>query len=324
MAVSQFDTGCIIVSSGLTLACEAGGLSQRYTRKEVGRILGVSSSRLRYWERLKLVRPRARWGERFYSFGDLVASRTVQRLTDRRIPAQRVRRAINLIEQQFGQSALLVQGLGFIERGRDVMVIPPGVAHPFSPLTRQWSLPLETEPSSARLHSILARTPEEIFQAAIACEARPETLPQAIQNYRQVLDLAPDWVEAHINLGVALYQLGRIEAARAEFLAAVQLDPGNGIACYNLGCVLEELGEIDQAIRHLRRAMRCLPSHTEVHFNLAVAYEKRGQRRLAREQWLLYLRHAPNGPWASQARARLKQYSSRRRRSAPIPFPRKA
>ncbi|MGH9701224.1 MAG: MerR family transcriptional regulator, partial [Candidatus Acidiferrales bacterium] len=54
-------------------------MAQRYTRRDVGRILGLDASRLRYWERLRLIHPRARWGEKFYSFGDLVAVRAIQR-----------------------------------------------------------------------------------------------------------------------------------------------------------------------------------------------------------------------------------------------------
>ena len=298
-------------------------MAQRYTRREVGRILGVEPSRLRYWERLQLVRPQARWGERFYSFGDLVALRTLKRLTEHRIPARRVRRAIRLIEQQFGTAGLPLQELSFFEQGRDVLVIPPGAARPFSPIKQQWAFPFESS-QSAKVHSMTGPTPEELFQSALQCEANPETLPQAVDQYRKVLDLTPGWVDAHINLGVALYQLGRAEEARAEFLAAVQLDPLNGISRYNLGCVLEEQGDIDEAIEHLRRAARALPAHADVHFNLALAYEKRGERRQAREEWMLYLRHAPNGPWAEQARVHLRQCSERRKPAAPIPFPRKA
>jgi tetratricopeptide (TPR) repeat protein len=300
------------------------GLAQRYTRRDVGRILGVNPSRLRYWERLRLVRPRARWGERFYNFGDLVALRTLQRLTDNRIPALRVRRAVRLIEEQFGESAVPLQKLQFLEQGRDLLVIPPGAARPFSPLKQQWVFPFDSPSLPARLHSMTGPTPEQLFQTALDCEARPDLLPQAIESYRHVLDLAPEWVDAHINLGVALYQMGRADEARAEFLSAVQLDPLNGISRYNLGCVLEEQGEIDQAIEHLQRAERALPAHADVHFNLALAYEKRGERRLAREQWILYLRHAPNGAWAEQARAHLRRCSARRKHLAPIPFPRKA
>ena len=34
-------------------------MAQRYTQREVGRILGLDAGRLRYWERLRLVRPQA-------------------------------------------------------------------------------------------------------------------------------------------------------------------------------------------------------------------------------------------------------------------------
>ena len=114
--------------------------------------------------------------------------------------------------------------------------------------------------------------------------------------------------------------MGKIEEARGAFFAAVQLDPLNGISRYNLGCVLEEQGEIDEAIRHLRRAEKAMPAHADVHFNLALAYEKKNERRLARDQWTLYLRYAPQGPWADQARARLKQPGSKRTAADPIPF----
>src|SRR4029077_15876162 len=124
--------------------------------------------------------------------------------------------------------------------------------------------------------------------------------------------------------GVAYYQTGQISDACASFRAAVELDSLNGIARYNLGCTLEELGEIDAAVEHLRRAARAMPAHADVHFNLALAHEKRGERRLAREQWLLYIRHAPNGPWADQARSRLRLYDGHRKPAALIPFPRKA
>lgn len=299
-------------------------MSQRYTRREVGRILGVEPSRLRYWERLRLIRPRARWGERFYSFGDLVALRTLQRLTENRVPARRVRRAVSLIEQQFGGSRMPLQELRFVEQGRDVLVVPPGADRPFNPVKQQWALPFESAVLSAKVHALTGPTAEEFFRKALDCEMQSDLLPQAIDSYRQALELAPEWIDAHINLGVALYQMGRVEEARAEFAAAVQLDPLSGISRYNLGCVLEEQGRIDEAIGHLRRAARAMPAHADVHFNLALAYEKRGERRLARTEWITYLRHAPSGPWADQARAHLKQLSLRRKRAAPIPFPQRS
>jgi tetratricopeptide (TPR) repeat protein len=276
--------------------------------------LGLDAGRLRYWERLRLVRPQARWGERFYNFGDLVALRTIKRLTDNRIPARRVRHTVNLLEQQFGEPPRPIQELRLLEQGRELLVIPPGATRPFNPLRQQWVFPFNASAQPATLHSMAGRTPEELFEAALECEARQEMLPEAIDTYLRVVELAPDWIEAHINLGVAYYQLGQLSDARASFFNAVQLDPMNGISRYNLGCTLEELGELEEAIEHLQRAARAMPAHADVHFNLALAYEKRAERRRAREHWV------------QQARARLKQYSSGRgrRRSVPIPFPRKA
>jgi len=149
-------------------------------------------------------------------------------------------------------------------------------------------------------------------------------LPNAVACYRRVIDLAPHWIEAHINLGVAYYQLGQIDNAMDAFLSAVKIDPGSGISRYNLGCVLEEKGDIDQAIDHLRRAASIMPAHADVHFNLALALEKKNERRQALEEWQMYLRYAPNGPWAEQARARVRTYMAPHRPPAPIPFPRRS
>ena len=313
------DIGCIIIRRSPHHG-EASGLGQRYTRREVGRILGLDARRLRYWERLRLVRPRARWGERFYNFGDLAAAGTVKRLTDHRIPALRVRRTVRLVEEQFGASPLPLHELRILEQGRELLVIPPGATKPFNPIKQQWAFPFSVLAPAANLQAMVGRTPEELFESALECERRQEMLPEAIETYLRVVELAPDWIEAHINLGVAYYQLGQLSDAGAAFRRAVQLDPMSGISHYNLGCTLEELGEFEEAIEHLQRAARAMPAHADVHFNLALAHEKRGERRQAREHWLLYLRYAPNGPWADQARARLKQGSGRRRHSTPIPF----
>ncbi len=297
-------------------------MSDRYTRNETVRILGVDECRLRYWERLRLVRPRARWGQRFYSFSDLVALEAIKRLTGRKIPAQRLRRVVAALEQELGAARLPLEKLRLVDNGRRVAVVPAGSpGQAFDPLRKQWLLPFEARRASQKLHQMVSRTAEEWFEIGLSCESVPEMLPQAIEAYQTVLHLAPDWIEAHLNLGVAYYRLDRWEEARNAFRAAVALDPTSSMARYNLGCVLEELDEIDEAVEHLRRAVRGMPAHADAHFNLALAYEKRGETRRARQHWALYLRYDPHGAWADIAHSRLAAQHPGQSRPEPIPFP---
>jgi tetratricopeptide (TPR) repeat protein len=298
-------------------------LSQRYTRSEVERIVGLKARQLRYWERLRLVRPHARWRERFYSFGDLVALETIKRLTEKRIPARRLRRAVEVLERQLGGAPLPIEKLRVLSNGREIAVIPPGEHGPFEPLTGQLLLSFDTQPLARKVHKIISRTAEEWFEFALACDAEAEMRSEAVAAYRRVVELEPKWVEAQINLGVALYHLCQLEEARRAFRAALALDPVNGIAHFNLGCVLDELGDLDESIEHLRQAVKAMPAHADAHFNLALAYEKRGENQRARDHWSAYLRHEPRGPWSEHARSRLARAPSRKQSPAPIPFRKK-
>lgn len=300
-------------------------LPERYTRSEVGRILGVSPRQLDYWARLRLVRPRARWGERFYDFADLVALETIKRLTGRRIPARRLRRAIVVLERELGASRVPLESLHVQASGRQVAITPPGSnGHPIEPLTGQFLLHFDTGTIARKIHRMISRSAEEWYELALSCDTQPESLPQAVEAYRHVLELSPGWLEAHINLGVALYQLAQLDDAHRSFSAALEIDPNSAIAHFNMGCVLDEQGHLDKAIEHLEHALRLSPSLADAHFNLALALEKRRERRRARDHWSLYLRYSPNGPWADYARSHISPPRPRRRSPDPIPFPRGA
>jgi tetratricopeptide (TPR) repeat protein len=299
-------------------------LTERYTRGEARRIVGVDDRSLRYWERLRLVRPRIRWGERFYDFGDLAALRMIKRLTDSHVSANRLRRAVCAMARQLGQPLLRVENLQLVECGGNVAVVPPGTnAPPFDPIAQQWVLPLQRH-DAPKLHQLESRSAEEWFEIAAGTEARPDTVHEAIFAYQRVIELAPDWIEAHINLGVAQYHTRRLEDAQRSFLAALSLDPTNAICRYNLGCVLEETGKIDEAIDNLKRAIAAMPAHADAHFNLALAYEKKGDALHAREHWTLYLKYDPQGTWAEKARSRIQQLGrGKKPPPPPIPFRKK-
>jgi len=289
-------------------------LDHRFTRSEVERMVGVSRRQLEYWTRLRLVFPRARWGERFFSFSDLVALETIKRLAARRVPARRIRRAIVALESQLGHPGTLLSALRISTNGKQVVVQSPFTpGRVFEPLTGQFVLNFETSSLARKIHSLAPRSAEEWFELGVACDSQAKSLEQAAEAYRRAVEAAPDWVEARINLGTTLFQLDRIEEAREQFESATSSEPDNALAAFNLGCVLDHLGHTNDAIRHLLRAAQISPSLAEAHLNLALAYEKRGQMQDSIRHLTLYLRYDPNGVWAEFARSRLVHLRSPRR-----------
>ena len=273
--------------------------------------MGISRRELNYWTRLRLVLPRARWGERFFNFSDLVALETIKRLAARKVPAGRIRRAVTALQFELRSTQTPLSMLRISTNGKQVVVHPPvAQARPYEPLTGQFVLNFETSKLAKKIHAMASRSAEEWFELGMACDSNPESLGQAAQAYRKAVDAAPEWVEARINLGTTLYQLGRMEEAREEFSRAVDLETGNALAEFNLGCVLEQLDQTRDAIHHLRRAIEIAPALADAHLNLALAYEKCGQIQSAIRHLSFYIRYEPNGPWAEFARSRISRYQN--------------
>ncbi len=291
--------------------CFPGGLrlDHNYTRGEVERMMGVSRRQLDYWTHLRLVLPRARWGERFFSFSDLVALETIKRLAAHRVSARRIRQAVLALETELGDAGAPLSSLRISTNGKQVVVYPRRTAdRPFEPLTGQFVLNFETSKLARKVHAMVQRSAEEWFELGMSCDSNAASLQQAAEAYGKAVEASPQWVEARINLGTALYQLGRMEEARDEFSRAVQTEPDNSLAEFNLGCVLQQLEQPDEAILHLRRAVELTPELADAHLNLALVYEKRGLLTDITRHLSLYLRYEPNGPWAEFARSRIAHY----------------
>jgi len=290
-------------------------LDQRFTLGEVERITGTTRRQLEYWSRLGLVRPRARWGERFFNFADLVAVETLSRLAARRIPARRLRRAMDALEQQLGHTRAELAALRISTNGAQIVVHEPGTAGGLiEPLSGQFVLNFETGAIERKVRALHQRTAEEWFELGMAWDANPETLEDAVMAYRQAIDAAPEWVEAYINLGTTLFQLGRTEESREAFASAVQRDSRNALAHFNLGCAHDRLGDTASAITNFRTALVYAPRMADAHLNLALAYEKTGRKADALYHFADYLRSEPEGPWAEFVRTRIR---TGRRESTP-------
>ncbi|MFZ0333331.1 MAG: tetratricopeptide repeat protein [Candidatus Acidiferrales bacterium] len=295
-------------------------MPERFTQREVSRIVGVDARRLRYWHRLRLVVPESRWGEHFYNFTDLVALRSIKTITEGRIPARKLLRAVAALRGSDANVNVAIGEFRLFPSGREIAAIPPGgFEHAIEPLTGQFVLPFHAS-AAAKVRQMDSRTADELFEYAVRCESRPGGFDEAIRVYQQVIEMQPRWSEPHINLGCVYYQRGEMQNAHAAFCAALEREADNVVAHFNLGCVLDEIGRPEDAIEHLRRATELDPTHADAHFNLASAYEKRGHKQLALQHWLSYLQQQSQGPWADFARSQLKKSRAPGTPTSPIPF----
>lgn len=269
-------------------------------------MLGVTRRQLDYWGRLRLVNPDARWGERFYNFTDLVALETLKRMVARGVPARRLRRALEALREQLGAVSTPLSRLRIRTNGKQIVVEQPWPGGPpIEPLTKQLLLEFETSLLEHKVLSLPSHSAEEWFEIGLANDTRPTTMQRAADAYRHAVELAPDWVEAHLNLGTALFHLTEAAEARRCFEAALELEPQNSLAHFNLGCVFERLGNRRAAIDHLERAVRIAPSHADAHLNLAMLYDAAGEKESMRDHLSQYLLYEPQGRWARYAHSRL-------------------
>jgi tetratricopeptide (TPR) repeat protein len=102
-------------------------------------------------------------------------------------------------------------------------------------------------------------------------------LEEALAHGRRAVELRPDSAEAHNNLGVVLKDLGKLDAAVACFRRVLELRPGLAAAHTNLGNISKERGQIDEALASYRRAIALDAGSAEAHNNLGLVLKDQGK-----------------------------------------------
>ncbi|MEZ6124221.1 MAG: tetratricopeptide repeat protein [Planctomycetaceae bacterium] len=99
--------------------------------------------------------------------------------------------------------------------------------------------------------------------------------------WRATLAGNPDCSMAHTNLGDVLRSQGRIQAAAAQYMEAVRLDPDDPVPAVNLAAVALVSGDLIQAEQRLRRVLQKFPEQDLALYNLGVICSERGQHEEA-------------------------------------------
>ncbi|HLK05704.1 MAG TPA: tetratricopeptide repeat protein [Candidatus Acidoferrum sp.] len=284
------------------------GSTDRFSRDEVQRILDITPRQLEYWDRLRLVSSRREQGNRSYDFRDLIGLRTVKQLTEKGVPANRLRRALVALRDGLAHVHAPLTELRVISDGKDVVVERNGTR--LEPLSGQFVLNFETREIGEKVRAMPGRTAEEWFATALEYETESRSTSDAITAYERALQVDPRKFEALINCGTLYYEQGNLKKASEHFQRAVEADPQSALAHSNLGSVLEEVGNFEEARQHLRLAVRFDPSYSDARFNLALVCEKLGAHSEAREHWQDYVKLDPASPWSEYARQQLASLSA--------------
>jgi predicted O-linked N-acetylglucosamine transferase (SPINDLY family) len=114
---------------------------------------------------------------------------------------------------------------------------------------------------------------------------------EALDHFRQALQLRPDFPEAHNNLANALYELGQSEQALAHGQEALRLRPDYAEAHHNLGQALYRQGKPDEALTHCQEAVRLQPHSLQAYRTRGLTFAARQQHAAAEECFRHVLGH---------------------------------
>jgi hypothetical protein len=119
-------------------------------------------------------------------------------------------------------------------------------------------------------------------------------LDGAAAAYRRALEIEPQHVDAHYNLGIVLQEQGKLDDAIAAYRSALEFSPAFAGAWVNLGYALQSSGRLDEAISTYRRAIEIAPDYPGAHVNLGDALLELGDVKAASEACEVYLEKHPN------------------------------
>ncbi len=286
-------------------------LTDMFSGREVVRLLGLTSGKLRSLDRARIVSPTGtRNGKRAYTFQDLIALRATHGLLVSRVRLRDVAEAILALKKTLPRVTRPLQELRIVSDGRRVVVrANEGV---FEPATGQLVLDFEVTTLRDDVVRVLrpdtaarGKTAYDLYTRASALDEDPATYDEAEALYAKAIAFDPRLAIAYTNLGNVRFRRGDEAAALGYYHRALEIDPHQPEAHYNIGYVALEHGDAPSAVAHFEKALEADARFADAHFNLAMALERMRQTARAREHWRRYLALEPAGTWAEIARQHL-------------------
>jgi tetratricopeptide (TPR) repeat protein len=99
---------------------------------------------------------------------------------------------------------------------------------------------------------------------------------EAIESYKKVIELKPDYADAYYNLGLTYYNQGDYAEAIVSYKKAIELNPNFVLAYFNLGSAYDDNGDYAKAIASYKKAIELKPDYVKAYNNLGIIYGEQG------------------------------------------------
>jgi tetratricopeptide (TPR) repeat protein len=119
-------------------------------------------------------------------------------------------------------------------------------------------------------------------------------IKESIDHYNQAILIMPDYNIAYNNRGSAYDELGQYQLAIEDCNQAIHLNPDYAEAYNNRGLAYANLGQYKLAIEDYGEAIRLKPDYADAYYNWGLAYYNLGQYQLAIEDYNEAIRLKPD------------------------------
>ena len=256
-----------------------------YTVRDVERLLQLSPATTRGLIRAGFVKPaRGERREYRFSFQDLIVLRTARALSEAKIPAKRIRRALASLRRELPES-LPLSGLAISALG-DHVVVRDGEAR-WQAESGQYVLGLDVTVEDGVLRVVEHKAPAAAIPAVSAAVERDwfaqalsleDSDPRgALEAYRQAAEAEPANVATWTNWGRLLHEQGKAQEASDVYQRGLSHAGRDPLLLFNHGVLLEDLGDIGAALNAYQTALEEDPDLADCHYNLARLYESLGK-----------------------------------------------
>ena len=249
-----------------------------YTTRDVAELTGLTPRQVRDYIRRGLLNPRrgAR-GEYRLGFQDMVLLRTARGLRDARVPPGRAYSALLRLRDSLGEAGSLT-ALRIVADGANVVVQEAEAL--WNAESGQGHLNFAVKDLAGEVAELRQRDfsaaseldSDDWFNLGVDLEELDPA--RSADAYQVALDLDPENVDAHVNLGRLLQGDGQLDLARGHYQKALDRVPDHQLALYNLGTLFDEFDEFDAAVEYYRRA----DGVADAHYNLCRIFEMRGDQ----------------------------------------------